>query len=363
MKAQKKWILGLSVITILCFILLIGCGGSGNNASQPADTKGAEATNEGTEKAAQSTEKQKIVLGYLVGDQLHQYALPIALEKGYFAEEGIELELKEFQSGGMVTQFFNELDVALVGANPVIIGKAQGLDMVVFQSLNHGGSSLVVDPSIANISDLNDKEVATPGVAAIQHNIFTMLEKQNNITAKKLTAKVTDMPVFAQKGEIKGAIAWEPWPTIIMETAGWNRLLSSNDLMENQQCCLWVTSRKFMEEHPDIIEKLVRINIKATKYVRSYPDEAIKILAKYASREESTVEKAMANLIYPWPPKINEASTKKMIENLMSQELIDPKAVKPDVDTWYKELVDESVLDKMINEGYVDKVEKEGVPK
>lgn len=353
-KSKVMWFFG---IALLCLVLIVGCGTKGDtNASKSTDEKGD--TN-----AAVSTDKQKIILAYLIGDQLHQYALPIAMEKGYFAEEGIEVELKEFQSGGMITQFFNEVDVALMGMNPAIIGKAQGLDMVVFQSLNHGGSSLVVHPSITKFADLGGKPVATPGVAAIQHNIFTMFERDNGITAKKLTAKVTDMAIFAQKEEIMGAIAWEPWPTLVMEMAGWKRLLSSNDMMKNQQCCLWVTSRSFMEENPAIIEKLVRINIKATKYIREYPQEAIKILAKYANREESTVETAFTNMIYPWPPKVNRESSMLMIQNLIDQKIIDPKTIVPDLDTWFNELVDESVLDQAIKDGYLDKVEKEGVSK
>lgn len=117
-----------------------------------------------------------------------------------------------------------------------------------------------------------------------------------------------------------------------------------------------------MEEKPDIIEKLVRINIKATKYVREHPQEAVKIIAKYANREEGLIGKAFENMIYPWPPKINMPSTKAMVENALSQKLIEAKAVTPDVDTWLNELIDESVLDKMVQEGYIDKIEKEGVP-
>ena len=263
----------------------------------------------------------------------------------------------------MVTQHFHEIDVGLIGMNPAIIGRSQGLDLVVFQSLNHGGSSLVVHPSITKFEDLDGKEVATPGVAAIQHNIFTMFEEKYGITAKKITAKVTDMPIFAQKDEIKGAIAWEPWPTLIMEMADWKRLLSSNDMMENQQCCTWVTSTAFMEKNPEVIEKLVKINIKATKYIRDYPEEAVKIIAKYAGRDESTIAAAMPNMIYPWPPKINEASSKLMIENLIQQEIIEAKSIVPDLDTWYKGLIDERVLDRIIAEGYLDLIEKEGVPK
>lgn len=118
-----------------------------------------------------------------------------------------------------------------------------------------------------------------------------------------------------------------------------------------------------MEENPAIIEKLVRINIKATKYIREYPQEAIKILAKYANREESTVETAFTNMIYPWPPKVNRESSMLMIQNLIDQKIIDPKTIVPDLDTWFNELVDESVLDQAIKDGYLDKVEKEGVSK
>ena len=76
-KFRGMWLIG---ITLLCLLVIIaGCGGQ-----------------QGPENATETPDTFKITIAYLVGDQLHQYALPIAQEKGYFAEEG-EVELKEFR--------------------------------------------------------------------------------------------------------------------------------------------------------------------------------------------------------------------------------------------------------------------------
>lgn len=356
-RPRRRFLLAVSVLLCLSVIGMIGGCGKQEAKTETPGTKGAEP------KAAEPPKMQKVKIGYLVGDQLHQYALPIGLEKGYFAEEGLEVEKLEFSSGGMVTQQFSELDVALLGISPVIVARSQGMDIVVVASLNHGGTSLVVDPSITRFEDLKDQPVATPGVATIQHNLFTLLEKKYNTPTKKLTVKVTDMAVFARNKEIKGAIAWEPWPAVVMEMAGFKRLLGSNDILEDQQCCVWATSRRFISQHKDVVEKLVKINAKATRYIIDHPEEAIKIIAKYSGRDESTIREAYKNMIYPWPPTVSEKTSKFLLQNLMDNNIIKREAIKPNVDTWWSELYDKSFEQELTKSGYIAKLEKEGVAK
>lgn len=177
-------------------------------------------TSETSTSAPEVIENKEAKIAFLVGAQLHQPTLPIGIAKGYFEEEGLKVNRLEFSSGGNVIQQIGELDFAMLGINPAMIAKAQGSDVVVFANLHQGGSALVVDPSINRFEDLKDQPVATPGAASIQHNLYTMLEEKYNTPTKKITATVTDMPIFALNKEIKGAIAWEPITTQVIEMAG-----------------------------------------------------------------------------------------------------------------------------------------------
>lgn len=294
-------------------------------------------------------------IAFLVGAQLHQPTLPIGLAKGYFEEEGLEVQRLEFNAGGDVIQQLSELDFAMIGINPAMISKAQGTDIVVFANLHQGGSALVVDPSINKFEDLKDQRVATPGVASIQHNLFCMLEEKYNIQTQKITAKVTDMPIYGRNKEIKAAIAWEPAATQIIEIAGFKTLFNSQDILENQQCCVWVTNKKIIDNNREMVEKIARINARATRFILDNPDETIKIIAESSGREVSTIEKAFKNMVYPWPPQVDRKSSITILEALISREVIDAKLV-PDVHAFWNELYDKSFEQNLIDSGFIAKL-------
>lgn len=316
-------------------------------------------------KATAAGQKQVVKIGYLVGDQLHQYTLPIGLAKGYFDEEGLEVKTLEYSGAGMLMQHFgaNECDLGLVGVSGVIAAKAGGMDAIIVDSLNHGGSALVVDQSVTKFEDLKGQPVGNPGIGSNHHTLLTMLEEKYNTPVKKVTIKPTDMPIFAKNKEVKAIICYEPWPSRVMAMAGFKMLFGSDQIVPDQQCCVWVTSSKFIKEHPDVVEKCVRINAKATKYILDHPDEAIKIISKASGHPEPILKEAYKNMIYPWPPVVEGTSSNILLQGIIDAGKVNPDAIKPDRQTWWNALYDKSFEQKLIDTGYIKKLEKESVPK
>ncbi len=299
--------------------------------------------------------KQKIKIGYLVSDQLHQYLLPIGIEKGYFAAEGLEIDKKEYAAAGILMQGFSadEVDVGIVGVSGAMIAKANGTDVVIVGTQNWGGSALVVDPSIHSFEDLKDKPVATPGIGSNHHTLLTLLEKKYNTTVKKATMKPTDMPIFAMNKEIKGVIVYEPHPTRVMKMSGFKRLFTSNQIMQDQQCCVLVVHSKMIREHKDIVQKITRANAKATKFIRENKAEAIQIIAKYSGLPVDILTEAYDNMIYPWPPRVNSQTSKILLQGIVDAGKVPKEALAPNMDSWWDKLYDSSFEEDQIKSGFL----------
>lgn len=318
-----------------------------------------------SETYAAEAKAEKVRIGYLVGDQLHQPILPIAIAKGYFKEEGLEVEALQYKGSGILLQHFgaNECDFGLVGISAAIAGKATGADVVIVDSLNHGGSAMVVDPSVNKFEDLKDQPVGTPSVGGNQHTLLTILERKFSTPVKKVTVSPTDSAVFARNKEVKAIFSYEPWPTKVIESAGFKPFFKSDDILEDQQCCLLLTHRSYIKEHPDVVEKLVRINAKATRYLLDHTDEALKLIAEGSGHDLELLKKAFKNMIYVWPPVVSEKSSLIILQELMDTGKIQASAIKPDVQTWWNDLYDKTFEKKLVESGYIQKLEKEGVPK
>jgi len=313
------------------------------------------------ESAAQ--QKQRMRIGYLVSDQLHQYFLPIGIDKGYFAEEGIEVVPLQYAGAGIMMQHFgaNEMDIGIPGVSGAMIARAAGTDVIIIGSQNHGGSSLVVDPSIKKFEDLKGLPVGNPGIGSNHHTLLTLLEEKYKTPVKKETIKPTDMPIFAKNKEVKGIMCYEPHPTRVMKMAGFKRLFTSDQILSDQQCCVLVTSSKYIKQNRDAIYKVMKVSARATKYIRDHKEAALKIIAKYSGVEEDVLQEAYGNMIYPWPLYVNGETSKVLLKGIMDAKKIEVDAIKPNMDAWWNAMYDTSFEKKLVSDGYIAKLEKEGV--
>jgi len=75
-----------------------------------------------------SPESNKLRVGHLLADQLHQPGWVIADEMNYFAEEGFDVIHSEYPYGSIEMEHFaaGELDVAYVGVVPFLSARAAG---------------------------------------------------------------------------------------------------------------------------------------------------------------------------------------------------------------------------------------------
>ena len=71
---------------------------------------------------------EKIKIGWVYA--MANAPVLIAMEKGYFKNQGIEVEIKEFKSGPLVHQALSagELDMAYIGSPPVYHWYSRGLN-------------------------------------------------------------------------------------------------------------------------------------------------------------------------------------------------------------------------------------------
>ena len=131
--------------------------------------------------------------------------------------------------------------------------------------------------------------------------------------------------------------------------------------MPDQQCCVLASTSKFVKEHPDEVAKIVKVDVESLRYILDHQDEALKIISKFSNIPQETLEAAVFNMIYPWPPRVNGTTSKNLLRGLMAAGIVNESAIKPDVDTWWSKLNDDSFEKQLEADGYIAKLAKESV--
>lgn len=283
----------------------------------------------GLQGPACAAEKQ-IRFGYLVADQLHSPAVMIMKEKKMLEAEGIKVSWGEFLAGSYLMQHMasGEVDFGSGGAVPVMITRGQGVDVVILASANAEGSSIVVKDAIKAPKDLNGKNIGTPGIGSIQDAMVEKVAKDNQVKITRKAMKVSDMPVFLNKGEIDGFMAWAPHTARAVDLKYGHEILTSHDILPGHQCCVLVTKGEMLNKDPETVRKVLKTYLKAYAWFLENKEEAIAMMAKNTGMSAEVIKLALKTVDYPNPPFVNTDSLKVMAQGLVDTGKIQQGTIK-----------------------------------
>ena len=243
----------------------------------------------------------------------HQLAFMTAMEKGWWAEDlepfGIEtVKDHEFPTGApeMQAMLSGELDVAYVGAAPVISALSSGLDAKIVAGVQIQGSNLVLRPEFnyEGPEDLKGLKIATFPAGTIQDTILRNWLKENDIDPDNDVEIIAMGPgdattaIFA--GQVDAVFLPHPAPAIIESAGNGRSVMASGDMLEGHACCVLVVSGDLIRENPELVKQIVKTHIKATEYNKAHVDEAAAIFARKTGLEVEKVEKSLAEWDGEW---------------------------------------------------------------
>lgn len=293
---------------------------------------------------------QKIRIGYLRND-LHHLAAWVAIDKGFFRGEGVEVEVEGvFNAGPEEMSAFasKSLDMGYLGVAPSATGLANKSARVKAVALaNAEGSSLVVrkDSPIRNVKDLAGKTVAIPGYASVQDFLLRKALEGAGVDPLKvniIVIKPPEMIVALDAKQIDAFIAWEPNPSKAVTMGIGRELISSPMIWKDHPCCVVAVEEAFLRENPQGVRAFLRAHVKATDYIRKNPDEALRIGMKYTGMDEATVREAIRHIQYQYFAKENDI--KEYMRYLLKFGYV--KAV--DIDAFARDYLDLKILREVL---------------
>jgi NitT/TauT family transport system substrate-binding protein len=277
-------------------------------------------------------EPPRVRIGYLLGD-LHHLPFFVALEKGFFKDESINVEIiGPFEAGTaeMDAMAANQLDVGYVGVAPTIIAAARKVDLSIISGVNLEGSALVADPALQSVSELKSKKIATPQPGSIQYVMTGMLLSGNRLTYKDVelfpgTVKPPEMPLALETHRIDGYFVWEPFVAKSVVGSYGKVLAESKDIWPGHPCCVVVTRNDFKLKNEKTIASIIKVHQRAVKFISDNPSEAKAIAAKFTRLDEKIVAEAMKRVKYT--ATVNPADVKRFVTEIIS--LGESGAIKP----------------------------------
>lgn len=242
-------------------------------------------------------------IGHLPSD--HDTALFVAKEKKLFEDQGLTVELTQFNNGGdlMTAMASGDIDIGYAGITPVMSSISQGVPVKVVSGAQIEGSAIVANKNsgITTVADLKGKTVATPGEATIQNMLLTSALTQAGVSTDSVeftTMKAAQMTDALKAGQVDAMIIWEPYSSIAVKNGDGVLIENSSEIIPGHPCCCVVAREDFIKDHRDSLDKVLKAHEEATKFTNENPAEAAKMLPEDIVPDQELQAKVIADTVF-----------------------------------------------------------------
>jgi ABC-type nitrate/sulfonate/bicarbonate transport system substrate-binding protein len=255
-------------------------------------------------KELQETDSRKPTI-FAYQDRVADAASIIAVNKGLFKSEGLNVEGRRFTSGPSCAEalIYGNAVLGTMGDTTTVITLSKSCTR--FRAIcSHGGGEhrhrIIVrnDSGIKLPQQLEGKRIGVKKGTSTHGGL--LLFAQNN--GLDLREEIMDIKPSLQlmalaAGQLDAMVASEPTPTQA-EVNGTGRQLSTLGGQKNTYPIFILVNHKFAKKNSETVAKFLKVINKAALFVNHHPDEAALILSRITGLEEDVIRKAMAKHYY-----------------------------------------------------------------
>jgi NitT/TauT family transport system substrate-binding protein len=221
----------------------------------------------------------------------------VAMEKGFFAAEGLQIDHIISGEGGGTTlrnMLASDLPYGEVATSAALAAIRSGLDIVIVNTASDhiGEIALVANPksSIHKIQDLAGRKAGFTNPKSTSELLLRLALKEAGMIDKVepvATGGFGGGLTLLDAGGIDAAPLIDP--ILTLKPDKYRVIFHFADLIPRMTWLVGVTTRKFAREHPDTLRKLIAVHRRGAEYIYAHHDEAIAIYAKVWQQDAKDV--------------------------------------------------------------------------
>ncbi|WP_168192864.1 ABC transporter substrate-binding protein [Undibacter mobilis] len=277
----------------------------------------------GTQHANAQT---KVVFGY-VSDGALQWPEYVAIEKGWFKENNIDIEMLAVGGGAAQQLAAGALNLSASGFPDYVRATEQGAAIkIVLNGVNMPPYDVYAKPTIKSLPELKGKLVSIGGnkditltyVTAAMAAVGMKPTDVDYIYAKSTTARFAAL----MSGGVDAAILYPP-TNFKAAAAGFNKVATISDHVKDIPFIVYGANLDWAKKNGEALRNYMKTYSRALTwlYDKKNKDEAVKILMKHGKVTQQdandTYDYFIGIAAYSKDGLINDASWKKMADTLI----------------------------------------------
>lgn len=281
---MKKQLAALLIIG-LAVNMMAGC-----NSEKTSETKISDTSKEAS---TSKPERAKIKVAY------HPHIVGVggilnAIDRGYFEEENLEVELVQFTSGAteLAAMSSGDIDIGYLGVGAHVFAPQGQCAVLALDSTDFSGEIMVkADSGIQSMADLKGKNVAI-SAGTTSELVLSMALKLNDM--EKTDVNMINMDASGKvtafmSGQIDAISIEVPYTDQIRKDLGEENVVTisgSKDFLPDAVFTnSWVTTNKFLEKNEDVVVRFLKAWLKGTEDRYNNMEDTVQKVADYINTD------------------------------------------------------------------------------
>lgn len=264
----------------------------------------------------------------------------VAVDKGFFKEQGLSVEVKEFATGKLALQALlgGSLDLNTTAEFPVTMASINGEKISILTQVNEtkGGFPMIFrkdSQEVFNSSTYFSKKRKIGTSVGGGPEFFTQdFLNKHQIQPNQyeiVGMKAEDLPIALANGSVDGIAIFEPYTHFAIERTGVDNIFVIYELELYSETIVLAGKADWVNNHNEETDRFIRALKKSYDFIKSNPEEAMASVSLHTKLDLATVKSI-------WPTFTYELGLNKKLISTMEAEAKWAKATdktKNDVST------------------------------
>jgi NitT/TauT family transport system substrate-binding protein len=284
----------------------------------------------------------------------------LAREEGIFSKHGLDADLVAVRSAPIQVSALvsNEVQFVRGSASSMLTAAAQGAKLKILFSLfaERASYDFLVAPSISHPRDLRGKKIGVQDFSGLLWSLTMLSLREMGLDPQKDNINIQaigDSTVIAQSlatGVIDGA-ALDKLQSLRLQGLGIKVLFDLSRIAFPSSP--FMSAEAFIQKNPQVVENFIKALIEASTVMRAQKERGLAVLQRHIKTDRQLAEIGYKNLLADLTPyTFITIKGLKTVQEIIA--LRDPKIAKYNVE----DLLDQRILQKVVQSGYVEELER-----
>ncbi len=196
----------------------------------------------------------------------------VAKERGFFAEEGLDVELIVMQAIQTIQATMGHSTQFASATGSAVSAAVSGADIRTILAVTDRPSfDLIAQPNITSVQQLRGKKIGTGGVGSLAEILTRRILLVNHVPLDEVTILATGpshVTYLSLKAKVIDAAPLQMPLTFTAQDEGFRKLVAAGDVYQSVQGGLAAT-KLMLTEQPELVTRVVRAMLRAIRLIKS----------------------------------------------------------------------------------------------